>query len=86
MCSVRGRILDDILQHIGDTPMVRLNKVTRDSGLRCELVAKCEFFNAGGSVKDRIGRVRDAGRARDSPLTARLSILSAAFVMTYSVW
>ncbi len=47
-------ILDSILGAIGDTPMVRLNKVGRRTG--CELLAKCEFLNAGGSVKDRIGR------------------------------
>ncbi len=34
--------------------MVRLNRLGED--LPCELVAKCEFFNAGGSVKDRIGK------------------------------
>lgn len=35
--------------------MVRLNKITKEYGIECDLVAKCEFFNAGGSVKDRIG-------------------------------
>jgi cystathionine beta-synthase len=47
-------ILDSILQAIGETPMVRLNKVGKKTG--CELLAKCEYLNAGGSVKDRIGR------------------------------
>lgn len=46
-------IYDDILQAIGKTPMVRLNKV--GSELECNLFAKCEFMNPGGSVKDRIG-------------------------------
>ncbi len=46
-------ILDSILEACGDTPMVRLSRIGRD--LPCELVAKCEFFNPGGSVKDRIG-------------------------------
>ncbi|KAG0347010.1 hypothetical protein BG004_000300 [Podila humilis] len=49
-------VLDTILEHIGNTPLVRLNKITKSEGLQCELLAKCEFFNAGGSVKDRIGR------------------------------
>ncbi|KAF8940982.1 cystathionine beta-synthase [Dissophora ornata] len=49
-------ILDTILEHIGNTPMVRLNKIAKSEGLQCELLAKCEFFNAGGSVKDRIGK------------------------------
>lgn len=45
---------DSILQAIGDTPMVRLQKIGKSTG--CEILAKCEFMNAGGSVKDRIGR------------------------------
>jgi len=46
-------IYDNILRTIGSTPVVRLNRVGADSGV--ELYAKCEFLNAGGSVKDRIG-------------------------------
>src|SRR5215475_11536839 len=38
---------------MGDTPLVRLHKVAR--GVACDVVAKVEFFNPGGSVKDRIG-------------------------------
>ncbi|KAF9413785.1 hypothetical protein BGZ94_000621 [Podila epigama] len=49
-------LLDTILDHIGNTPLVRLNKIAKAEGLQCELLAKCEFFNAGGSVKDRIGK------------------------------
>jgi cystathionine beta-synthase len=47
-------ILKDILETIGETPIVKLNKVGSD--LKCELYAKCEFFNPGGSIKDRIGK------------------------------
>src|SRR3990170_45806 len=43
----------DILGTIGHTPLVRLNRVAR--GCRPLLLAKCEFLNPGGSVKDRIG-------------------------------
>ncbi|KAJ2607920.1 cystathionine beta-synthase [Coemansia sp. RSA 1365] len=49
-------ILDSILGHIGNTPLVRLNGIAKTEGLQCELLAKCEYFNAGGSVKDRIAR------------------------------
>ncbi|XP_069745293.1 cystathionine beta-synthase-like isoform X2 [Narcine bancroftii] len=58
-------ILPSILSKIGNTPMVRLNKIPAAHGLQCELLAKCEFFNAGGSVKDRIAlrMVEDAERA-----------------------
>ena len=67
-------IMPNVLYNIGNTPMVRINKISKSAGLQCELceyfsplnlsflpphishfsVAKCEFFNAGGSVKDRI--------------------------------
>ena len=46
-------IYKNILQLIGNTPIVRLNKI--GSELDCNLYVKCEFFNAGGSIKDRIG-------------------------------
>ncbi|XP_051558459.1 cystathionine beta-synthase a isoform X2 [Myxocyprinus asiaticus] len=57
-------ILPNILKRIGDTPLVRINKISKTFGLKCELLAKCEFFNAGGSVKDRISlrMVEDAER------------------------
>merc|ERR1719324_584436 len=47
-------IMPNVLYNIGNTPMVRINKISKTAGLQCELLAKCEFFNAGGSVKDRI--------------------------------
>ena len=46
-------IIENILQAVGNTPIVKLNKIGIE--LECQLYAKCEFFNAGGSVKDRIG-------------------------------
>lgn len=49
-----AKIYDSILEAVGDTPLVRLRRVARETG--CELLAKCEFMNPGGSVKDRIGR------------------------------
>jgi cysteine synthase A len=46
-------IYDNILQTIGNTPVVRLNHIGKE--LPCTFYAKCEFFNPGGSIKDRIG-------------------------------
>ncbi|WP_454781479.1 pyridoxal-phosphate dependent enzyme [Legionella sp. WA2022007384] len=46
-------IYPNILATIGQTPVVKINRLGRD--LNCGLYAKCEFFNPGGSVKDRIG-------------------------------
>ena len=48
-----GRIYNDIVETIGHTPLVKLNKVT--AGLPATIALKCEFFNPLGSVKDRIG-------------------------------
>jgi cysteine synthase len=51
----RGRIFDSITDTIGDTPLVRLNRLTKMRGIKANVLAKLEFFNPIGSVKDRIG-------------------------------
>ncbi|XP_014212404.1 cystathionine beta-synthase [Copidosoma floridanum] len=58
----RKKVMPDILHAIGGTPMVRLNNLPKTLGIQCEVFAKCEFMNPGGSVKDRIGfrMVQDA--------------------------
>ena len=48
-----GRIYNNIVETVGHTPLVKLNKVT--AGLPATILLKCEFFNPLGSVKDRIG-------------------------------
>src|SRR5487761_2110269 len=57
-----GRIYNDIVETVGRTPLVRLNKVC--AGLDASILLKCEFFNPLGSVKDRIGMamIEDAER------------------------
>ena len=56
-------IYSNILATIGQTPVVKINRIGAD--LDCEFFVKCEFFNPGGSVKDRIGyeMVKNAERA-----------------------
>jgi cysteine synthase len=51
----RGRIYDSITQTIGDTPLVRLNRLPQMQGIKAQILAKLEFFNPIASVKDRIG-------------------------------
>ncbi len=51
----RGRIYDSITETIGDTPIVRLDKIAAEKGVKAKLLAKLEFFNPIASVKDRIG-------------------------------
>ncbi len=57
------RVYDSILDTIGNTPLVRFNQITQ--GLKCRMYAKVEFFNPGGSVKDRIalGMIEEAERS-----------------------
>lgn len=49
-------ICNNILQVIGNTPMVRVNNIIKMNNLKCDLLVKCEFLNPGGSIKDRIGK------------------------------
>jgi cystathionine beta-synthase len=61
------RVYRDVLEGLGNTPLIRLNRVTR--GIRTPVYAKAEYLSAGGSVKDRIGvpiieAAEEAGRLR----------------------
>ncbi|KAL6717041.1 cystathionine beta-synthase [Lecanora helva] len=47
-------VMDTVTQQIGNTPMVRLNRIPQSLGIEATVYAKLEYFNAGGSVKDRI--------------------------------
>jgi cysteine synthase A len=51
----RGRIYASITETIGDTPLVRLDRLAEDAGVKAEILGKLEFFNPISSVKDRIG-------------------------------
>jgi cysteine synthase A len=68
-----ARIYDDITQTVGNTPLVRLNRVTRDSV--AQVVAKCESFNPLSSVKDRIGLNMIERAEREGLLTSESVII-----------
>ena len=61
-----ARPFDNVLQTIGWTPLIRLNRVT--DGAQTPVFAKAEFFNPGGSVKDRIGLAMIEAAERDGRL------------------
>ncbi|MBY0452160.1 MAG: pyridoxal-phosphate dependent enzyme, partial [Bdellovibrionaceae bacterium] len=50
---MKPQIYGNILETIGQTPMVKLNRITKDSPH--QFFAKMEYFNPAGSIKDRIG-------------------------------
>lgn len=88
-------IYQDILETIGNTPVVRINRMAQE--LACELYVKCEFLNPGGSVKDRIGyemvrRAEQSGRIKPGdtliePTSGNtgIGIAMAGAVMGYKV-
>src|SRR6202034_2442812 len=51
----RGQIYASITDTIGDTPLVRIDRIAKEKGVIAQLLAKLEFFNPISSVKDRIG-------------------------------
>ncbi|HEY1942611.1 MAG TPA: cysteine synthase A [Roseiarcus sp.] len=51
----RGKVYASITDTVGDTPLVRMDRIAREKGVRANLLAKLEFFNPIASVKDRIG-------------------------------
>ena len=57
--------MPSVLDNIGNTPLVQINKISAKEGIKCQMLAKCEFFNAGGSIKDRIGKrmIEDAEKS-----------------------
>ncbi len=58
----RGKVYDSIVDTIGDTPLVKLNKIAKEAGAKAEIYAKLEFFNPLSSVKDRLalGMINEA--------------------------
>lgn len=66
MTHPHARPYEDVLQMVGWTPLVRLNRVAQ--GIRTPVYGKCEFMNPGGSVKDRVGIAMIEAAERDGSL------------------
>ena len=62
-----GKIYNDIVETVGRTPLVRLNRVTE--GVDATVLLKCEFFNPASSVKDRIGMAMIEAAEKSGELT-----------------
>lgn len=66
----RGRIYDSITDTIGNTPLVRLDRLAKAEGSKATILAKLEFFNPLASVKDRIGVAMIDALEKDGRITA----------------
>lgn len=69
------RILDNALDAVGNTPLIRLDKIAADHGLKCNLLGKLEFVSAGGSVKDRIAKAMVLAAEKDGKLIPGKSVV-----------
>lgn len=65
LLPARPAIHDSALSLIGGTPLVRLDRIAREEGLECNLLAKVEGFSAGGSVKVIFSRPLSVQRDQD---------------------
>ena len=63
--TFRGKIYDNIIDTIGATPIVRLNRLMNNCGVNGNILGKCEYFNPLSSVKDRIGLAMIEAAERD---------------------
>ena len=59
---------DNVVDSIGRTPLIKLNKILENEGVKCKVWAKCEYMNPGGSSKDRIGKLMIERAVEDGSL------------------
>ena len=77
-------VLDTVLDAVGDTPLVRLDKIARS--VEPTVLAKLEMLNPGGSVKDRIGlRMIDVRLFEREPAGLSLLVVTADAVLVEKV-
>ncbi len=80
------KIYDSILQAVGNTPMVRLHRVTK--GVKPDVLAKCEFLNPSGSMKDRIALrmiegAERAGKLKEGGIVTESSTGNTAIALSF---
>ncbi|KAJ7765451.1 tryptophan synthase beta subunit-like PLP-dependent enzyme [Mycena maculata] len=69
------QILDNALGAVGNTPLVRLDKIAKQLGLKCNLLAKLEFLSVGGSIKDRIAKAMIEAAEKEGKLIPGQSVV-----------
>ena len=80
------KIYDSILQAVGNTPMVRLNRVTK--GVDANILVKCEYLNPSGSLKDRIAlrmieEAEKAGKLKEGGIVTESSTGNTAIALSF---
>jgi len=70
-----GKIYNDITETIGNTPLVRVQRITQQAGIKADILLKLEFFNPMASVKDRIGVAMIADLEKQGLLTEKSVII-----------
>lgn len=68
-------VMQTVLENVGNTPLVKLQRLPQSLGLDCEIYVKCEYFSAGGSIKDRIALRMVEEAEKDGRLKAGYSVL-----------
>ncbi|KAG8220994.1 pyridoxal phosphate-dependent enzyme beta subunit [Butyriboletus roseoflavus] len=68
-------ILDNALDAVGNTPIIRLDKIAAEEGLKCNLLGKVEFLSVGGSVKDRIAKAMVLAAEKEGRLIPGQSVV-----------
>ncbi|KAL1747642.1 tryptophan synthase beta subunit-like PLP-dependent enzyme [Schizophyllum fasciatum] len=70
-----AQIIDNALGAVGHTPLIRLDRVARNAGLKCNLLGKVEYVSAGGSVKDRIAKAMVEAAEKEGKLIPGKSVV-----------
>ncbi|OCH96227.1 PALP-domain-containing protein [Obba rivulosa] len=69
------QVLDSALDAVGNTPLIRLDRIAQEEGLRCNLLGKVEYTSTGGSVKDRIAKRMVEAAEREGKLIPGQSVV-----------
>jgi len=76
--SINRKICDDIFRLIGRTPLTKLKKIPKENGVAADILAKLEFFNPTGSLKDRIYYEMIMKGIESGELTPGMEIIEAS--------